>query len=96
MVGNVQAVFFMIITMLAVLAVAVAVLAGLLTTRRTVSDWQTHIKETTTQLKNQDPETEEQVVPVTTDLDTVIAHEAVAGSAYLRAEELPKLELRGE
>lgn len=97
-VGNVQAVIFFILTMLAVLLVAVAVLVGLLTTRRSVSDWHSHIIATTNQLKNHDPATDEdeRVVPLTTDLDSVIALEAVAGSAYLRAEELRKLELRGE
>ncbi|MDO5722228.1 MAG: hypothetical protein Q4P06_06790 [Actinomycetaceae bacterium] len=82
-----------IVTMLAVLMVALAVLFSLLVSRRTVSDWQSHIVATTNELKN--PE-EDPVVPQRTDLKTVIDEEAVGGSAYLTAEELPRFERRSE
>lgn len=88
----------MFVTLTVIVALAVGVLVVLLVTRRSVSDWQIHFERTTNEWKNKDKNeaTKEtpQVEPLSSDLETVMRTEGKAGSAYLRADELPSFEQR--
>ncbi|MDO5728710.1 MAG: hypothetical protein Q4P71_03705 [Actinomycetaceae bacterium] len=85
---------FIIITTLAILALAVGVLFSVMVSRRSVSDWQTHLTQVTKQLKDGDHAEDEQPVirPKRASLATVIDEESREGSAYLTAEEIPSLD----
>lgn len=91
-----QPAYFIIVTTIAILALAIGVLVALLVTRRSVSDWQKHLTETTQEWKKHseqglDPDP---VKPKRTSLQTVMEEEGREGSAYLRADELPKFDHR--
>lgn len=91
MLGNA---IFIIITTLAILALAVGVLFSVMVSRRSVSDWQAHLTQVTKQLKDGEKPDEEQPViePKRASLATVIDEESRLGSAYLTAEEIPSFE----
>ncbi|WP_297556245.1 hypothetical protein [uncultured Actinomyces sp.] len=91
-----QPAFFIFITLTVILALAVGVLVVLLVTRRSVSDWQVHLEKTTSEWKQADMDGSkpDPVTPRVSSLETVIRKEGREGSAYLRAEELPRLEQR--
>jgi hypothetical protein len=86
----------MLITLTVILALAIGVLVVLLITRRSVSDWQVHLSETTSEWKRRNEEGEEvkPVEPRKSSLEKVLREESRQGSAYLRADELPKFDHR--
>lgn len=88
----------MLVTLTAIVALAVGVLIILLVTRRSVSDWQIHISETTSEWKKNNAEDREPpfVEPRTSSLQEVLKEESRQGSAYLRADELPAFDQRHE
>lgn len=86
----------MLITLTVILALAIGVLVVLLLTRRSVSDWQVHLSETTSEWKkrNEEGEQVELVEPRKASLEKVLREESRSGSAYLTADELPKFDNR--
>lgn len=91
-----QPAFFIFVTLTVILALAVGVLVVLLITRRSVSDWQVHLEKTTNEWKQADIDGQnpDPVTPRKSSLETVMKKEGREGSAYLRAEEIPRLEQR--
>ncbi|MDO5034168.1 MAG: hypothetical protein Q4E01_02145 [Actinomycetaceae bacterium] len=90
-----QPAFFIFVTLTVILALAIGVLVVLLVTRRSVSDWQLHIERTSREWKRSEASEEEplpQVQPRNSSLETMILKEAREGSAYLRADELPRFD----
>lgn len=87
--------FFIVGTTLAILALAVGVLFALMVSRRSVSDWQNHLTQTTRQWKERekdDDATEEEIQPKRASLVTVMKQESREGSAYFTADEIRGLE----
>lgn len=87
--------FFIIGTTLAILALAVGVLFALMVSRRSVSDWQSHLTQTTRQWKERekdDDTSEEEIQPKRATLVTVMEQEAREGSAYFTADEIRGLD----
>lgn len=93
-----QSAFYIIITSVIILGAAVSVIGVLFITRRSASDWQDRLRSTTEDLRQHRLEAfhQDNIEVHKTTLRDVIREQASVGSAYLRAEELPRLDRRGD